>query len=212
MGIGTDQFQTTPTLYETVRLAVEQRLAEIFTVLPGKIVSYEAAGNVAVVQPTLKVKYRDEAAAKERPVIAGVRVQFPKMGNSWLRLPVNPGDEGLLVFSQRSIERWQALGGVQDPEDPRKFSYSDCFFQPGATSDPETFPPAGAASSAEFVNDRMLLELLPTGKLKMQNDTGEIITQLTLAFETLGKEPLLAGAPIYLAVAQVLGSFKANGT
>ena len=48
--------------------------------------------------------------------------------NLSLTFPVSEGDQCLLIFSQRSIDNWHKLGGIQDPvEDkyPRAHSLSD---------------------------------------------------------------------------------------
>ena len=59
-------------------------------------------------------------------------------GGFTLTFPVNPGDECLLMFCERSIDLWQNQGGVQQPSARRFHSLSDAFAIMGLHSRPNS--------------------------------------------------------------------------
>lgn len=208
MGIGDDKHQITPELDEAIQAVLEKRLSEIYTAIPAQIVSYDAKKNLSKVQPTLNIKYVDEEESQERPVISGVRVQFQKMGEAWLRLPVAPGQEGLLVFAMRSIDIWQALGGNVDPEDNRKFSINDAFFIPGATSDDNSLSPKGNPNNLELVNDKMVIEMAGGGKISVRNSQASLLTIIFNLITILEAEPFVFNKAGLAAEKLLLQSMK----
>lgn len=178
---------TTPKLSETIKALIESHLLEIHTALPAKILSYDYGKNLAVVQPLLKRKYRTETSSILLPTISNVPVAFPRMGNAWVRLPVNPGDEGKISFCERSIDKWLENGGAVDPDDPRKFSLSDAVFEPGLNSLKNLMVSPGAQDSLEINYNGSYFEILSNGKLKISNGTNElfeILVQLVTDLQT----------------------------
>lgn len=168
-------FQDNPTLNEVIRLEIDRVLSNMNTSMPGKIVSYDIGKGEAVVKPSFKRKLRTESGTRELPLISGVRVCFPKMGSTHIRMPVKAGDEGLLIFSQRSLDRWMTRGGEVDPQDPRKFHLSDATFWPGLVSDSNVIAPKGAAESLEIVNKDAYIEIKESGQIFIKNDKAEVI-------------------------------------
>lgn len=166
--------------------AVRKKLLEVNTSMPCFIVSYNSSKNLATVKPALKRKYRNSEPI-ELPTISNVPVIFPQMGDAHLALPVVPNQEGLLIFSQRSIDKWLVSGGVVDPEDRRSFSLSDAVFIPGLTSSSNTIKRNGAPTSTEVANGGTYLELLSSGKIKLTNGTDEVIDLLSQTAEQLLK-------------------------
>lgn len=179
-----DNTKTTPTFIDTINTVVEKHLNEINVAMPGRIVSYNYAKNLAVVQPTLKRKYKNNESAIDLPVITNVPVAFQRMGKGHLRFPVNPGDTGQLVFNQRSIDAWLVSGGQVDPLDPRKFALSDGIFYPGTTPNNNPMASSAAQSSVELKLKNSYFEILDNGKFKITNSTEEAFDLLV---QILGK-------------------------
>ena len=111
-------------LPEAIDLSVKRRLEELHTCLPAKIISYDHTQQRATVQPQLKKRYLD-SSVEEMPIIVDVPIIWPRSSNASLTFPVTEGDYLLLLFAERSIERFLALGGNQEPGDRRKFDLSD---------------------------------------------------------------------------------------
>ena len=176
--------QETLSLPDVMKNAVEQRLASINTAMPGTIVSYDPALNLAQVQPSFKVKFKGEDEAQTMPIISNVPVSMPKTSKSHLLLPLAAGDEGMLIFSQRSIDGWISSGGELDPVDHRKFALSDAVFYPGLHSQGNVPERKGEPTSIEIANEKGFIEIQPSGKFKVSNGENEL---LSLLVEIMGE-------------------------
>lgn len=168
----------TPDLLQLLNEIIEAKLLEIHTSLPASIVSYDYDKNLAVVKPALKRKYKKEESAIDLPLINDVPVGIYRMGESWIRLPINPGDEGQLIICERSIDKWITEGGTIDPEDFRKFSLADAVFWPGLTSQKKLMHSKSKKTSVEIKNKKGVIEITPDGKFKIGNGELEAITLL----------------------------------
>jgi len=168
----------TPTLIETIDAIINRHLCEIHTALPCEIISYDHAKNLAIVQPVLKRKYKNELESVKLPTIANVPVAFPRMGAGHLRFPVNAGDTGQLIVNERSIDGWQVAGGIIDPLDPRKFSLSDVVFYPGLAPNSKAMVSSAASTSLELKLNGSHFEILGSGKFKISNGTEELFDLL----------------------------------
>ncbi|EFC2021206.1 translation initiation factor IF-2 [Escherichia coli] len=103
---------------------------QIKVAMPGIIQSFDPDSVTAVVQPGIRCVQRNNdgiVSTSEYPQLVDVPVVFPRGGGCTLTFPVKPGDECLLVFSDRCIDFWWQNGGVQEPVDPRQHDLSDAF-------------------------------------------------------------------------------------
>lgn len=124
----------TPELDELLTLVLDRRLEEVHTAMPGVVTAYDATTQQCSVQPSISLAYEDEVGKRvveTPPVITNVPVAFPRGGGFRLTFPLAAGDEVLLVFSMRSIDRYQTKGGVVDPGDDRRFHLADAMAIPG---------------------------------------------------------------------------------
>ena len=171
----------TPTLEEVLRAAVRDGLGTVHTAMPGRVESYDAATQKADVQPlVMNVVLADEggAFAETLPVLTDVPVVFPRGGGFFLTLPLAPGDHVLLVFCERSIDKFTAGdGGVTDPIDARRHNLSDAVALPGF------YPfrqPVADASAADMVlgedEDGVQLALTADGKVRVTFGGGQTVT------------------------------------
>lgn len=138
----------TPSLAQVLKDAIEGRLSEVNTTMPATIESYDDETGFADVSPCIQRIYDGETAPVDRPVIKNVPVVFPRGGGALIKFDLQEGDEVVLHFSQRSLDRWKTTGGKVDPQDTRKFHISDCFATPGGTS--MANPPAAATVTMAF--------------------------------------------------------------
>jgi len=121
----------TPDLARVISDAVRYHLGEVNTAIPARILKYDPTKQEAEVQPLIKRRYKDGVAVSRAP-ITGVPVVFPAAGGGIITFPVQVGDTVLLIFSQRSIDRWvRSEGGEVDPLDNRKHDISDAMAIPG---------------------------------------------------------------------------------
>jgi len=111
--------------------------------VPGIIQSFDADRQLAVVQIAL----REKVVTPGKPpvdttisVLKDVPVVMPHGGDWWLTLPIQPGDECLLVFADMARDYWWLRGGVQNQFELRRHDLSDAFCIPGPWSQPEKLP------------------------------------------------------------------------
>lgn len=180
----TDNRENTPTLIQTLQAVIDASLCDLHTAMPCEVISYDYASNMAVVQPTLKRKYKNEDEAVKLPTISNVPVSFQRMGPAHLRLPIKAGQTGQLVFNERSIDGWLVSGGNIDPQDPRKHSLSDAVFYPGLAPSNSPIKSAAAEDSIEMKLNGAYIEILTSGKFKITNGTEEAFDLLV---KILGK-------------------------
>lgn len=112
----------------TLTEAIHNELDDIHVCLPGKIVAWD--GKTATVRPSMPraLANGSELAA---PQIVSVPVLFPTGlgGSAMISLPLQPGDDVLLYFSEVALDSWIS-GSDAAPDDPRRFDMSDCFAAP----------------------------------------------------------------------------------
>lgn len=113
----------------------EARLKDLHTCLPGIIASFDPATQTAQVQPAIK-RIFTERGAVNLPLCVDVPVAFPGGGGFFLTFPVAAGDECLLMFSERAIDRWHVAGGTQEPAEYRLHDLSDGIAIVGLNSQP----------------------------------------------------------------------------
>ena len=102
-----------------------QKISEIHTAMPGKIISFDPSTCTATVKPTL-MYYTADDDILEYPLITGVPVFMPRAGSAQITYPVKADDSCLIVFSERSIDEWIGKGST-DNHDPRQYDLTDGF-------------------------------------------------------------------------------------
>ena len=99
--------------------------------LPGKVVSFDADSQTAVIQPA--VKHRRVSSRAERSGVEGSpsSISFPLLRDVPVFMPVsfevNPGDACLVIFADRDIDAWFETGEAEVPSSGRMHSLSDGF-------------------------------------------------------------------------------------
>lgn len=108
---------------------------EVRTHIPCQVVSYTAATNLVSVQPCINVirtEDPDNLTTVQLPVIEDVPVRQFGSGKCLLTIAPQTDSYGVLHVSDRALEKWITLGGIQDPSSSKKFDMSSAFFEPGA--------------------------------------------------------------------------------
>jgi hypothetical protein len=114
--------------------ALRQALCDLRVAIPGIIVSFDPIHQTAVVQVALREKIWAPHAGTIDVAIAqlqDVPIVIPRGGGCSLTMPVQPGNECLLVFADMCIDTWWANGGLQNQFEKRRHDLSDAFFIPG---------------------------------------------------------------------------------
>ncbi len=116
-----------PTTTDVIRGAIESRLLDLHTSMPGRVVTYDPLTQTADVQPVVKRaigKYDGETEHEELPIIHNVPIEWPGGGGYAMQFPVLPGDHVWLIFSEAATAQWRSTGQVSEPGDLRRHDLS----------------------------------------------------------------------------------------
>lgn len=100
----------TPTLAEVIRVAFERRLMDVYVSMPGSIQSYNPVNQTATVIPLLRKLEPGRDGIDPvipLPALQGVPVMFFGSGTWRITVPVSAGDQCLLVWADRGLDRWK---------------------------------------------------------------------------------------------------------
>lgn len=108
----------TPGMADIIRQAIEDRLADVHTMLPGRIDAYDSGTQKADVEPLIRrlQKTTDGELREELPIIPGVPVIFPRTRAYKFTMPVEVGDRCMLIFCESSSEAYQIGKDRKTPE------------------------------------------------------------------------------------------------
>lgn len=121
---------------------LRQTLADLRVSIPAIVQSFDPETQTVTVQVAIREVVKTPTGPQNTDVypIAFVPVVFPSAGGFSLTLPIQPGDEGMLVFCDMCIDLWWTRGGVQNQFERRRHDLSDCGFYPGGRSKPRALP------------------------------------------------------------------------
>jgi hypothetical protein len=98
--------------------------------MPGIIQSFDPSTQTVTVQPAVNEKIRNSDLSVSNvsfPLLLDVPLVIPKAGGYALTLPVQQGDECLVVFADMCIDAWWSNGGIQNQIEKRRHDLSDSF-------------------------------------------------------------------------------------
>ena len=157
-----------PSLSEVIRMGVLRELANLHTALPGRVEAYDPQTRLAKVKPLLRRMYEGESQAVDLPVISNVPVLHPRTANAQVSLPVAAGDCVLLIFCERSIDRWLELGGTVDPQDAAMHSLNEAIAIPGLYPKGQPLALNGSEGSLEVGNGSSFIEIERDGAVSIR--------------------------------------------
>lgn len=164
---------------EAVTVAIEGKLAETWTALPGIIESYDPAAQRAVVRLAMLGEFTAPEGYKiyeERPLLPDVPVEFPSGGGFTLTFPVKPGDECVVEFQARDVSSWKQTGGVRPPLSARMHDLTDAICRVGVRSRKNLLAPPPDAASVELRSDdgEAKMSVGPEKNLEMKNSLASL--------------------------------------
>lgn len=197
-GVGVERdAQWAASLQTAIETVVEQRVRDINTSMPGTVKAFDATNQTATVEPAFKILLVD-GTEKQVPPLVMVPVYFPTGGGFTMTFPVVPGDECLLVFSQRAIDSWWYVGGPQLPDDHRFHDLSDACAFVGIRSSKKALSPPISTDGVEIRNDSQTILVRVDG-------SGVTLGQIT------GAAPLLLGDSATLTWLAAVGTGSGAG-
>lgn len=133
-----------PSLSSIIEKIVRNALLDTNVAIPGIIqkftpdlqeVEVELVVKREIVEPTDDVK--TEIIREALPVLIQVPVVQMQGGRFFLTTPIKPGDEALVIFSQRDMDRWYTSARTSDPNSYRQHDLSDAIAIVGLNSKPK---------------------------------------------------------------------------
>jgi hypothetical protein len=141
--------------------AIRNALHDLRVATPAIVVDFNETTQVVAVQICMKelVAFPEGPKWTAIHAIFNVPIVLPRAGGLALTMPITPGDEGLLIFTDTAFDLWWLAGGQQPPgENPpikqpqherRRHDLTDCFFIPGVWNQKRVLP--------NYQTDRMQL-------------------------------------------------------
>lgn len=169
--------------------AMDGERANIWTAMPGIVQSFDPVKRTVVVQPALRALVTDSDGSQSwvtMPLLVDCPVVFPGGGGFVLTIPLQLGDEVLMVFANRCIDAWWQSGGVQNQAEIRMHSLSDGFCVPGITSVPEVQPNISTTEIHLRSDDGVRKVRISDTEIEAQNtpDTSVKLTAANVAIST----------------------------
>ena len=171
--------EETPPLDEVIRQAIEAALLDTHTWLPAAVVLVRS-NNVVDLQPLILTRFKSLPAPLPLPIIQNCLVSTPRGTTYGLKLPIKPGDLGIALFCERSIDKWSVAGGLVDPLDARHHDLSDAVFVPGLYPFALPIPPPVGANPLDMslYNGLGAVTVQPTGALKIGTVAVDLIKNM----------------------------------
>ncbi|ACG60381.1 gp59 putative baseplate protein [Iodobacter phage PhiPLPE] len=120
---------------DLMKTAFVEMMKDVCTSIPGHILAFTAGGQIAQVQiGIMRVDVNGQTFAP--PPLIEVPVYFAGGSKFMIEHQLDPGDEGIVLFSQRCIDGWFNTGGVGENPIGRFHDYADAMFLPGMRSQP----------------------------------------------------------------------------
>ena len=114
---------------EIFRKMLDQFGAELRVASPGIIQSFDSAKQTVTVQIAIREKINIDGVLswREVPILVDVPIFMPRSGGYIITLPINKGDECLVIFGDNCMDAWWQSGGAQNQIDKRRHDLSDGF-------------------------------------------------------------------------------------
>jgi len=202
-----------PTLQALIREALDSRLLDVHTALPGKVRNYDRATHTAEVEPMIQraTPRADGSTLDEKiPPIQNVPVAWPRGGSFYLEFPLASGDEGMLLFSEAAMGMFRETGQLSRPGDLRRHSLSYCAFLPFQISNYDDGDSAGTDAGLIHVPNESHVTVRSKGD---SDDFVVLVGKLKTALQDAassgsgGAVPNDGGKAAFLAFGKAVGAF-----
>ena len=196
-------------LAAAIKQTIHYHMKNIHTSMPGEIVDYDFTTQKASVLPTIKEKfYTGEILSM--PIVTNVPVIFPRSANASLTFPLAKGDKVLLLFSEKSLERWLSSGEEVEMGVNRRFDLSDGIVIPGLYSFADQSPSNGEDLILQYKDSKIIikkdgtiqsesgdarLELKSTGEITIENSGDSLLDILSDTLREIS-QITIGGTPI----------------
>ena len=165
--------------------------ASLHTAMPGLVESYDATKRRARIRPALRAVLAgampgEDGEALERALAVNVPVTWSAGGGYTGLMPLNAGDRGWLMFSERGMTEFKRTGTLATPDKSRFFSAADGVFMPTDFGIEAATPASPTAAAIQSLDGQRSL-LVDTDRVELRNgDTRVTATADAIALECSG--------------------------
>lgn len=110
------------TVAQAVSAFTETLRADMYKIMPGRVVSYDAGQETATIQPGVNDVRTDLDSGGRKsepwPPLAGVPIAWPRFGGFVIKGSLNPYDPVVLAAFDLDPTAWRAAGRTLKPVDP----------------------------------------------------------------------------------------------
>lgn len=124
---------------ELYRLMFDNFGANLRVAMPGIIIAFDSTEQTVTVQPALRERIAGRDGIfqwVQLPPLLDVPICLPRGGGLAITVPIQPGDECLVVFNDMCIDAWFSNGDIQNQIEKRRHDLSDAVCIPGIWSQP----------------------------------------------------------------------------
>lgn len=151
-----------PTLVEVIRRAIESRVGDVFTTVPGRIDTYDPDTQTADVLPVVRrpMPTEDDGTVYEDlPIIPNVPIVWPRANGAYIVWPIRTGDHVLLMFTTHSFAGWRRTGEVSDSGDVRPHHPGNAVAIPGLGPNADPIDTAAASFDGMTIHHPTVIRL-----------------------------------------------------
>lgn len=227
-----DNTHDRPTLSTFRDYLIRETALRVRTVVPARVLEYHDGP-----PSTAKLEISAQQVERDRDGNEGVRQPFIvddvpvwQMGGtqSYIRLPLQTGDEGVILVCDRSIGSWRTDGLAHPPPAPWIANLGECVFLPGFRPDAPAYQPLPATMGGAVVEAQTLqlgiAALLgaarTTDPVAASAEMAAFASAISAAFTALGAIPTnapaaaacAAVAPLQAAAMAQIGAILSGST
>lgn len=179
---------------DVVKMQAEEERKDIWTALPGRIKSFDAATQKATVEVMYKPRHNGEPVAM--PELLEVPVMLPRAGGFVVTSPIKSGDGVMLQFQARDISKWSKDGEPGEALTDRMHDLSDAVAVLGLEPSTKALSDYNTENFEIRSEDgKTKIEITPDGKFKFSSSSGEDILSILKDFMTTMMNHTNLGAP-----------------
>lgn len=157
------------TLAEVLETTFKTLTEDLHTCMPGVVETYDYKTETATIKPLLKKALLNDTF-EELPILVNVPIKFQRSTIAGLTFGLNRGDGVLIIFSERSLEKWKSIGTLTEPGDPRRFDLSDGIALPGLFSRAQTTLSKNN-DDVSIHNNGQIITIKKNGNIELGADT-----------------------------------------
>lgn len=105
-------------------------MLDYYFCLPCVVVAVNLEKQTVDIRPVLQSYSKATNTSAPRALIANVPFWMYRANDTYITLPIKPGDTGLAIFSQRDITNWKEVGGEVVLQSDRIHDYNDALYLP----------------------------------------------------------------------------------